>query len=60
MSKPDKRIPVYFGTDLEDVILRDRITVAAKSLGMTNSSFFRAAAVFALDEVLAFERSVKR
>ena len=56
MAISDKRIPVYFGTSMEDRVLRDRIAVGAKSFGMNQSAFLRAAAVHALDNVIDFAR----
>jgi len=56
MAISDKRIPVYFGNSMEDRVLRDRIAVGAKSFGMNQSAFPRAAAVYALDNVIDFAR----
>ena len=59
MAISDKRIPVYFGTSMEDRVLRDRIAVGAKSFGMNQSAFLRAAAVYALDNVIDFARKTR-
>ena len=56
MAISDKRIPVYFGNSMEDRVLRDRIAVGAKSFGMNQSAFLRAAAIYALDNVIDFAR----
>ena len=60
MANQDRRIPLYLGNSLEDRILRDRITVGAKSLSLSNSKFLREAAVYALDNVIEFDRSIRR
>ena len=59
MAISDKRIPVYFGNSMEDKVLRDRIAVGAKSFGMNQSAFLRAAAVYALDNVIDFARKTR-
>ena len=59
MAISDKRIPVYFGNSMEDRVLRDRIAVGAKSFGMNQSAFLRAAAVYALDNVIDFARKTR-
>ncbi|QNI54485.1 hypothetical protein SynBIOSE41_01979 [Synechococcus sp. BIOS-E4-1] len=50
---------MYFGTSMEDRVLRDRIAVGAKSFGMNQSAFLRAAAVYALDNVIDFARKTR-
>ena len=59
MAISDKRMPVYFGNSMEDKVLRDRIAVGAKSFGMNQSAFLRAAAVYALDNVIDFARKTR-
>ena len=59
MATSDRRIPVYFGNSIEEKVLRDRIAVGAKSFGMNQSAFLRAAAVYALDNVIDFARKTQ-
>lgn len=60
MARTDKRIALYLGNNLEDRALRDRIAVGAKTLGLNQSAFLRNAAIFALENVIEFDRSLRR
>ena len=59
MIRTDSRIVVYLSpVEEEDQLFRDRITIAAKTMGLSVSGLMRAAAAYALDNVKDFRRSM--
>ena len=47
----DRRLICYLGDTTEDILLRDRITVASKTLGISISKLLLESACYALDNV---------
>ena len=60
MRKLDGRLIVYMNrTDADDIALKERVEVAAETLGVSKSALIRSALNFALDNVREFGRTVR-
>lgn len=57
--KTDKRLIVYLNDGTEDVLFRDRVAVAAKTLGVSQSALIKAACAYALDRIKEFKDELR-
>ena len=59
LGKKDVRLQIYLNAlNTEDALLRDRIVVAAKTLGVSTSGLMRNAAEFALNNLAEFSKTL--
>lgn len=58
--KTDNRLVVYLShNSVEDVLFRDRVTVASKTLGVSNSKLIREAIAYGLDNISEFRERLQ-
>lgn len=58
--KRDARLVVYLNKDtIEDQLFRDRVVVAARTMGVSVSGLLRHAVNYALDDVKEFRKSIR-
>jgi len=58
--RKDARVALYLNKfDVEDQLFRDRLTVAARTMGVSVSGLLRHAVNYALDDVKEFRKTIR-